>query len=69
MGPELTVTNAEREMLLSPTSTNCVQIRGANSTCLDLDIDIIISKWLWNELVLVELCPFLWIEDLEPDEL
>jgi hypothetical protein len=48
--------------------TNGMQITSANSTSLDFDIDIIISKRLGRELVLMKLGPFLRVFDLKSYE-
>ena len=56
-------------MLLSPSSTDGVQITCADTAGLNLDIDIVIAEWLWSELVLVEVGPVLGILDLESHKL
>jgi hypothetical protein len=57
--------DAQWEMLLSPSSTYCVEITGANTTSLDLNINIIIAKGFWLEIIEVELSPVLWVLNLE----
>lgn len=63
------MTDAQREVLLSPTAADRVQIAGADSAGLNLDIDIVIAKGLGGQLVLVELGPLVGILDLETDKL
>lgn len=63
-----TVTNCKREMLRSPAATDGMDITPAHTTSLNLDIHIVIAKWLRLELVLVELGPGLWSIHLEPGE-
>jgi hypothetical protein len=46
--------DGEREMLLSPASTDGVNITSAYTTALNLDVDVVVAKWLGLELVLVE---------------
>lgn len=64
-----TVTNTEGEMLLAPSSAHSVQITGAHTTSLDLNIDVMVSKGLWGELILMELSPLRRILDLKAHKL
>ena len=64
-----TVSNSKRELLLAPTATDCVDIATADTAALDLDIDVVVTKRLGLELVLVELGPGLGAVDLEAGEL
>jgi hypothetical protein len=64
----ITMTNAEREMLRAPSTTDGMNIRRANPTCLNLDVDVIITKRFWLELIFVELGPRLRPIDLESGE-
>jgi hypothetical protein len=52
-------------MLLSPSSTYCVEVARANTTGLDLNINIIIAKRFWLKFIEVELSPVLWVLNLE----
>jgi len=52
-------------MLLAPPSRNRMQITRANTTSLDLDIDIVVTERLWLELIELELSPVLRILDLK----
>jgi hypothetical protein len=36
--------------LVSPSSCRGVHVRAADAACDDLDVDIVVSKWLWLEL-------------------
>jgi hypothetical protein len=65
---ELTMADAEREFLLSPTSTDRMQITGADTARLDLNINIVITKGLRLKLIEVKLGPFLRILNLEAFE-
>lgn len=62
------MTNAEREMLLAPTTADGMNITCADSASFNLDVDIIVVKWLWLELVLMEFSPSFWPVDLEARE-
>jgi hypothetical protein len=55
----------KREMLLSPPSGDGMQITGTNTTSQNLNVNIIVAKWLGRELIEVELRPFLRVLDLE----
>lgn len=44
------VTNAKRKIWFAPAAGDCVDIGAADSTCLDLDVDIIFFKGLRFEL-------------------
>lgn len=57
--------NAQREVLVSPSSSNGMEISTANTTGLDLDIYIVIAEWLGLEVPLVELSPCPWAINLE----
>ena len=57
------------EMLLAPAATDGVHIRATDSTALNLDINVVVAKWLWLKLVLVELEPSLGSIDLEAGKL
>jgi hypothetical protein len=59
------MTDAQWEMLLSPSSTYCVEIASANTASLDLNINIIIAKRFWLKLIEVELSPVLWVLNLK----
>jgi len=59
------VSNTQWEMLLSPSTADSVQITGANTTSLDLNINIEIAKWLWSQLIQLEIGPVLRILNLE----
>ncbi len=52
-------------MLLSPPSTERMQIRGTNTTSLDLNIDIKIPKWFWLEVIELEISVMLRVRNLE----
>jgi hypothetical protein len=65
---KITMTNAEREVLLSPATADCMNIRGAHPASFNLDVNIIITKWFWLELVLMEFGPCLRPIDLEARE-
>jgi hypothetical protein len=52
-------------MLLSPSSTYCVEIASANTASLDLNINIIIAKRVGLKLIEVELSPVLWVLNLK----
>lgn len=60
--------NAKREVLVSPSTTNGMQITCANTTGHDLDVNIVITKRLRLVLVLVEFGPGLGTKDLETSE-
>lgn len=60
--------HAKREMLLSPPSTDGMQITGANPTSLNLNVNIVVAKWLGLKLIEVELGPFLGVLNLEAFE-
>jgi hypothetical protein len=62
------MSDAKREMLFSPPSTNSMQITCANTTGLDLNIDIKVTKWLGGKLIQMELRPFLRVLNLEAFE-
>jgi hypothetical protein len=62
------MTNAQREVLLSPATADGVDITCANSTSFNLDVNVIITKRLWLELVLMEFSPCLRPVDLEACE-
>jgi len=62
------MTNAEGEVLPSPATADCMNIACANSTRFNLDINVIITKRLWLELVFVEFGPCLRPIDLEARE-
>jgi hypothetical protein len=64
----LTVAHAEGEMLLSPPSTDRMQITCTNTARQNLDVNIVIAKRLWLEVVEVELSPFLRVLNLEAFE-
>jgi hypothetical protein len=53
------MTNTEWEVLLSPATADCMKITAANPTTDNLDINVIITKRLWLELILVEFSPCL----------
>jgi len=59
------MTNTKRKFLLPPPSTNGMQITTTNTTSLDLNIDIIITKRLGLHLIEVEFGTFCWILNLE----
>jgi hypothetical protein len=59
------MTHAEREMLLSPPSTNSMQIAGTNTTGLNLDINVVLAERLGLEFIEVKLSPFFRVFDLE----
>lgn len=59
------MSNAQWEVLLSPSTADGVQITSTNTTSLDLDIDIEIAKRLWSQLIELEISPILWILNLE----
>lgn len=59
------MSNTQWEMLLAPSTADGMQITGANTTGLDLDIDIEIAKWLWSQLIELEIGPVLGIFNLE----
>ena len=42
--------NAKRKMWFPPAAGDCVDVGAADSTCLDLNVDIIFFKGLWFEL-------------------
>ena len=65
----LTVSYGKREVLLSPASADGVYITATDTAALNLDIDIVVTKGLRLELILVELEPGLRSIDLEPSEL
>jgi hypothetical protein len=60
-----TMTDTERVILLSPATTDGVNITGADATSINLDIYVVIAKWLWLELVLVKFLPRVRSIDLE----
>ena len=60
--------NTQREVLVSPSTTDCVKITGAHTASLDLDVDIVIAERLWLELIQMEFGPFLRILNLETFE-
>lgn len=55
--------------LSTPVTLDGVDITGANTAALDLDIDIIVSKRLGVKLLLLEVLPGLRAIDLEAGEL
>jgi hypothetical protein len=59
------MSTAQWKMLLSPPSTERMQIRGTNTTSLDLNIDIEIPKWLWLEVIELEISIMLRVRNLE----
>lgn len=58
----------QREVLLAPSPRHRVQITRTNTTSLDLEIDIVVTKWFWRELIELEIRPVLRILDLEASE-
>lgn len=64
----LTMTDAEREMLLSPPSTDRMQITGADTARLDLNINIVVAERLGLKFIEVKLSPFLRVLNLEAFE-
>ena len=51
------MSNSKRELLLAPTAADGVDIATADTTALDLDIDVVVTEGLGLEFVLVELRP------------
>jgi hypothetical protein len=43
------VANSQREVFLSPAAINCVDVTAADTAALDLDLDVIVAKWLGVE--------------------
>jgi len=62
------MTNTQWEMLLSPSSTDCMKITGAHTACFNLDVNVVITEWLGLEIIQVEFGPFLWVLNLETFE-
>ena len=62
------MSNAERKVLLSPAAADGMNITGTDSACFDLNVDIIVTEWLWFELILVEFSPCVRSIDLEDSE-
>lgn len=61
--------DGEGVWLSTPVTLDGVNITGANTAALDLDIDIIVSERLGVELLLLEVLPGLRAVDLEAGEL
>jgi len=59
------MSTAQWKMLLSPPPTERMQIRGTNTTSLDLNIDIEIPKWFWLEVIELEISIMLRVRNLE----
>lgn len=59
------MTTAQRKMLLAPASTQGVQIAGTNTTCHNLDINIVVLEWLWLDIIELEIRVMLGISDLK----
>lgn len=47
----------ERELLRAPTAGDGVDVAGAHTAALDLDLHVVVTERLRVEFVLVELCP------------
>jgi hypothetical protein len=60
--------NTEREVLLAPASRDGVQITCADTTSLDLNIDVVVAKRFRIEFGPFEFGPVFWILDLEARE-
>lgn len=61
--------DGQRIGLSTPVALDGVNVTGANTAALDLDVDIIISKGLRVKLLLLEVLPGLGAVDLEAGEL
>lgn len=61
--------DCEGVWLSTPVTLDGVNITGANTAALDLDIDIMVSKRLGVKLLLLEVLPGLRAIDLEAGEL
>jgi hypothetical protein len=64
----ITMTNAEREVLLAPATADCMNITCADSASFNLNVNVIITKRFWLKLVLVEFGPGIRPIDLEACE-
>lgn len=65
----LTVAYCEGIKLLSPSAADSVDVATAKATGFNFDIDIIVTKWLSLELVLVEFEPGIRAINLETSEI
>lgn len=68
-GSVLTMSDNQRELLLSPATRDSVDVTAADTAALDLNVDIVVTKGLGVELVLVEFGPAVRALDLEAREL
>jgi hypothetical protein len=66
---ELTVADSQGVGLRTPVTTDGVDIAGADTAALDLDVNVVVAEGLGVELLLVELLPGLGAVDLEAAEL
>lgn len=62
------MTNTEGEVLLAPTTADRMNVRGADATCFNLNVNVMITKRLWLKLGFVELRPGIRPFDLEARE-